>query len=655
MLRRRPTPDRRLLPAEDLGPTIPAASADLLSSLGEEGWLIPRGAVADHPAWTLVGTVGSHHATPVDPTGLISGEGWSIDWWIGAEDRWHLPTRSAAVRQVPLGDSPVVETALRIPGGDALHRAYGIRSARDVGDEWVVVEIENATPVPVSVALVVRPFVADGVGEASTVSVVPVDGGRGRDQAHCVLVDGRPVLVVPRRPSRMAIGSRAAGDIVERISEAEVSSELLHASCPDGLATLALVFPLPHRALLRAAIPLGPVGETPPGYPAVMPGADVVASGWEVHGRGARFEVPDRRLAQALDRARRSLGLAHDGGAVRRDGHRSPDLEPGATETILGAFDLLGHPAEVGTVVARWTGRLADPAPETDALFLRAVSRHWLVHRVDALLDWMLPEIAAGVERLDRAHRRGRLGSAAAHRRAAAALASTATLLAAAGQTGAAEAVGDLSRRIGADLGPAVGTTAAERLLVAADDLASGSSERTQEGAAGLFQELAMASPTGAWPGPGPGGRVLGHDLAATAALVLAARALLVVERPDGLDLLAAPPDGWYGGAIEVHDVPTEHGRISYAIRWHGTRPALLWELEPHGPAPVLLRVPGLDPDWSSHEPKGEALLGEVEPPAGLDRVSLVVEHPEVPVEMRRASDELAGRPVHDLDGGSFS
>jgi len=59
-----------------------------------------------------------------------------------------------------------------------------------------------------------------------------------------------------------------------------------------------------------------------------------------------------------------------------------------------------------------------------------------------------------------------------------------------------------------------------------------------------------------------------------------------------------------------VHDAPTRWGRVSYAVRWHGDRPALLWELEPHhGLGPVQLTVPGLDSSWSTTEPAGDALL----------------------------------------------
>ena len=80
-------------------------------------------------------------------------------------------------------------------------------------------------------------------------------------------------------------------------------------------------------------------------------------------------------------------------------------------------------------------------------------------------------------------------------------------------------------------------------------------------------------------------GRRSGHDRAANAALVRAVRSLLVRDESDGLALLPVFTDGWYGGGIEVHDLPTDWGRLSYGVRWHGQRPALLWELEPWDPS----------------------------------------------------------------------
>ena len=29
----------------------------------------------------------------------VVGESWSLDWWIGADDRWRVPAREPAVRQ----------------------------------------------------------------------------------------------------------------------------------------------------------------------------------------------------------------------------------------------------------------------------------------------------------------------------------------------------------------------------------------------------------------------------------------------------------------------------------------------------------------------------------------------------------------------------
>jgi hypothetical protein len=135
---------------------------------------------------------------------------------------------------------------------------------------------------------------------------------------------------------------------------------------------------------------------------------------------------------------------------------------------------------------------------------------------------------------------------------------------------------------------------------------------------------LTEASPTFGISGPGEP-----HDLVATALVLDAARALLVQESARGLDLLQVFPSHWYGGPVELHDAPTAHGILSYALRWHGTRPALLWELaRPEEGEPVRITVSGLDAAWATTQPRGEALLAEVAPPAGSEPVRLITEHP---------------------------
>ena len=91
--------------------------------------------------------------------------------------------------------------------------------------------------------------------------------------------------------------------------------------------------------------------------------------------------------------------------------------------------------------------------------------------------------------------------------------------------------------------------------------------------------------------------------------------------RPLSDGSLALFPGGlqrdWFGASLEVHDLAVGGGRrLSFAVRWHGERPALLWEVddgrspwEPPSGVPWL-RGGGLDPVWSSTEQRGEALLG---------------------------------------------
>jgi hypothetical protein len=99
-----------------------------------------------------------------------------------------------------------------------------------------------------------------------------------------------------------------------------------------------------------------------------------------------------------------------------------------------------------------------------------------------------------------------------------------------------------------------------------------------------------------------------GHHGWAAAEFLSFVRQVLVRETPEGsLALCSVFPPEWTGQPLEVHDAPTHSGRVSYALRWHGDRPALLWECERPG---ARLTAPGLDPAWSSEEQSGEALLG---------------------------------------------
>lgn len=82
----------------------------------------------------------------------------------------------------------------------------------------------------------------------------------------------------------------------------------------------------------------------------------------------------------------------------------------------------------------------------------------------------------------------------------------------------------------------------------------------------------------------------------------------------DGRLLVGGMPTGWLGNNFEVHNVPTVGSQtVSFAVRWHGERPAVLWEQ--HGGEPVTLTAPDIDPDWATDEASGEMLWAA--PPTG--------------------------------------
>jgi len=365
-------------------------------------------------------------------------------------------------------------------------------------------------------------------------------------------VDGSPVLHLARSPGRIAMATaadpRRAAEVV-LAGEAE-TVRAATVACDEGGAEGVFLFPLAHTATLRIAIVLDD-GERAI-EPAELPSAQQVASGWAAHSRGgARIEVPDRRLREAIAASARFLLLAseHLDVALALEVMGFPDE---AHRASLGRSSSDGAGAALAQLSAHW--RFSREQPEGDEVWIAALIHSW----------------SQGDRRADRA-----LGHDA--------LPGIADLLEARGEHRAAEDV---------------------RAIHRADDVSP-----TQP--ADLSARLASASATWTWATERSG-----HDPAMNAALILAVRDCLVAERDEELALSPVVPDAWLGQGWEVHDLPTGFGRLSYAIRWHGERPALLWELEPHdGIGPVRLTTPALDPAWSTPELKGEALLAPVPVP----------------------------------------
>ena len=250
------------------------------------------------------------------------------------------------MRQPLVDGMPVVQTSMRVPGGDAVQRVYGA-PVPDVG-EVAVVEIANESPAPFVVALVVR-------------------GANRIDQGDTtVYVDGRNALRTTRPPSRWAM---AADGTTEEIVTSGAASDAPFAARQDRAARLvgAFLYPVAHRTTFRAAIALGTRGLGAVDL-AALPGADAVVRGWRAQlDRGLRVELPDPALQAAIDAARPAAVLAGQAWKVDPGGRGAGGLGPrrrgrggmGPVDRARAAPHRRREPsagswAACGTVAAAW-------------------------------------------------------------------------------------------------------------------------------------------------------------------------------------------------------------------------------------------------------------------------------------------------------------
>lgn len=695
--------------------------------------------------WVVVGTLGRPLRAAVDPRGLVSpAEGsWSLDWWVGGEDRWHLPAREGTVRQRLVDDAPVIETAMRVHGGDVVQRVFAV--VGDEGEPWLVMEVENRTSAAVALAVAVRPWSPIGAAPIGAVGVAD----------EWLVVDDVPSVALPQAPWRVYAAAEGDEPVVAQVLAGGASTLDHRRTCAAGRAELAAVVPLPHTLVARMAVPLAaPVrrsrrSATPPQRPATLPAASEVAAGWAaVAARGPRLELPDPALAAVVAAARRHLLGVPAGEDLLWWGGGAVDLT--AWVPVLEALSVWGAADETAGVLTSWEERQAldgrflgnDRRRDTTGAALVALGAYLrTTGDVDQVGVWA-PVAAKGATWIDRraTSRRHRADPATlgllpegdqpwwvgppglAYRDSwwsLAGLEAAAAVLVAADEGEAAVATTAAATRLRASLVHALAADA-ERLgtdvvpvgpggrptpgvvaiidaalLGAVDPLGVAVSAtldhvrhhltdadgavvvhapvgnvgpvgtspaltarlarlevlRGESSAVGRLRWLAaVAKGAVTWPEvihPLTEGGVVGvgHDPVATAEALLAVRDLLAVVTPGGEDVAITPvvPATWLGQSWEVHGLPTPAGRLGCAVRWHGDRPALLWELERHpGAGPLTVRAPGLDPEWSSTETSGEALLAPVAVPGGTSTAETT-------------GGPIGGSPGGTTGGGGFS
>jgi len=97
-----------------------------------------------------IGVLGGRWRATVTGTGTVQPWDGSpdVNWFIAADDRWHTPSKEPTVRQRRLDGAPVIETRIKVPNGDAVHRVWCVADAEGL----TIIEIENESTLPFAVA-----------------------------------------------------------------------------------------------------------------------------------------------------------------------------------------------------------------------------------------------------------------------------------------------------------------------------------------------------------------------------------------------------------------------------------------------------------------------------------------------------------------------
>ncbi|MGB6058134.1 MAG: hypothetical protein WBF71_07700, partial [Microthrixaceae bacterium] len=632
-----------------------------------------------------LGTIDAGAIADIDQGGLVQmrGASWSVDWWIGAADRWHFPSQDATVVQSLVDSTPVVQTAMHVPGGEIVHRAFAVRANSDsapdtvpappTGDEsstgvgpvsgpgetprWddsaVVIEVENRSSTPVALAFAFVPLELSGPGEINELAV----GG------NTVWVDGEVAGVLSRPVSRRVVGPPGTASIRLGMTDDEDPEGTW--AVPGQVAEGAYVVPLPHTAVVRLLIPRiadRAVGSANrwgrrrsearpvPGATWNAPTSEQISSGWSVHTRdAASITTPEPLLASLLKVAESHLLVAStdvflDGDGVVPTALRNAEL----VENLVtaGIHEPLGPIARALVDSERMGGSIRMP-DRSDAVvaLLHAAAPLMVGPRSGAWTEDLIGAVAKGIHRVGqgkglvsgigapRSKERtstnptshgpsldAALGDWALTRSAAVALARIAPALRSVDQPEVAESAELTAQRLWAQVGSQQVQLSARSLdpmnlssqpsliwrsIAARASVVSGVATAVDDLLA--FSRVGNLGVVGSFADAhGNSVGEIAVDPAAIAARAGAVMDLLCAQGPDGPVILPSWSPHWFDKPVEVNRVRTAWGLVSYAVRWHGERPAILWEIEPgvgtsstgSSTAVPVLSAPGLDPHW---------------------------------------------------------
>lgn len=146
---------------------------------------------------TSTGVVGGRWRATVTEWGAVEPCDGSntIDWFVAADDRWHRPQHETSTRQTLLDGTPVIETRVRIPSGDAVQRVYSVADAGGL----TIIEVTNESTLPIAVA-----FTGGGLLSRRPPTAMPPQGIDLSADAVIYPIGHQAVVVVARAHSAVA-------------------------------------------------------------------------------------------------------------------------------------------------------------------------------------------------------------------------------------------------------------------------------------------------------------------------------------------------------------------------------------------------------------------------------------------------------------------
>jgi hypothetical protein len=330
---------------------------------------------------TLVGVMGAPCRALVSPWGDVTpmrgdADAAVLQWFVAAEDRWHLPASEPAIRQRRLDGTPVVETRLRVPDGDAVQRVWSVPDAGGL----TVIEVENASTLPFAVA-----FSGPRVLTERPPADVPIRGIDLPDTAIVLPVAHRTSIrvAIPHDPDRFATWAlptlapamavvRGWETVAHRASRLVLPDEALGEAVTAARSDLLLGGPIdldddPIGFLLDVA-ELGRLGDDADAWmPEIVEPIASIARRDDAEVDLALRACERLAVSAGDDRAAADIARLRD---RRISDGRTAALAPGSP----GSFSSLRRGYSVGRFVAQVEQRIADEG----RLLPLGIPRRWL-------------------------------------------------------------------------------------------------------------------------------------------------------------------------------------------------------------------------------------------------------------------------------------